>query len=120
MIQKCEYLSLQEQSCRIINKYFGSYSLGSPRKPQTFLSIDAIEQNYGFCNFHLSIQSWVHNYLHNGIKKNGVLKRVKRSYLLKLYDTYIKIYDYITIYLDDHYDMDNDSTLKLIIRYTDK
>src|SRR5579871_1172521 len=120
MIQKCEYLSLQEQSCGIVNKYFGSYSLGSPRKPQTFLSIDTVEQNYGFCNFYLSIQSWVYNYLHDGIGKNRVLKRVKRSYLPKLHDAYIKIYDCIMVQLDDHYDMDNNGVLRQIARCTDK
>src|SRR5579871_5823047 len=107
MIQKYEYLSLQEQSCGIINNYFINYSLGSLRKLQIFFSINTIEYNYRFHNFYLNIQFWIYNYLHNRIRKNRILKRVKRSYLLRFHNTYIKIYDYIIIYLNNHYDIDN-------------
>ena len=41
---------------------------------------------YSFHGFYLGIQSWVHNYLHNSIRKNRILKRVKRSHLPKLHD----------------------------------
>ena len=66
---------------------------------------------------HLGIQSWVHNYLQGGIGKNGRLKRVKRSHLSKLSDTYIKIYDCIMIQLVD-FNIDDDGILKQIARYT--
>ena len=59
VIQKREYLSLQDnvhgQSCQVTDGNI--VKLGSPRQLETFFSIDAVEGAYGFCGFHLSIQS---------------------------------------------------------------
>jgi hypothetical protein len=88
VIQKREYLRLQDHDPKtshdILEEDSAHNRLGSPRKPEEFLNIDEVERQYNFRCLHLSIQSWVHNYLQDGIGKNGTLKRVKRSRLPKL------------------------------------
>jgi hypothetical protein len=88
VIQKHEYLQLQDHDPKtshdILEEDIAHNRLGSPRQPEGFLNIDEVERRYNFRCLHLSIQSWVHNYLQDGIGKNGMLKRVKRSRLPKL------------------------------------
>ena len=120
VIQKYEYLQNHDlKNVDVVTKEDNTlyHRLGSPRDPKEFISIDDVEHKYNFHKLHLGVQSWVHNYLQGGIRKNGRLKRVKRSHLPKLSNVYMKIYNCITIQLVD-YDMDDDGILKQIARCT--
>jgi len=91
VIQKSEYLQLRQNASETAhgNTNVAGSRLGSPRKPERFLSIEEAEVLCDLPRFRLAMQSWVHNYLQNGIGKNGRLKRVRRSHLPKLSSTYV-------------------------------
>ena len=93
MIQKHEYLQLQlnasETAQANTEEYGTSNKLGSPSQPEGFFSIDEVEHLCNLPKFQLVMQSWVHNYLQDGIGKSGRRKRVRRSHLPKLSNAYV-------------------------------
>jgi hypothetical protein len=60
--------------------------LGSALKPAKWRPIDVVECCYKLRSLYISIQSWMHTYLCDGIGMNGRLKRVRRSHLPRLHN----------------------------------